>query len=131
MKEYRFVGSHPDELDGGRPIEPGEFVGPIEINDDPDSEGYTPKNLHLLEDGNLIEVPEGTAAKVQKQAEAEAPPVPDDDGQLRGESLDRRAAELDIKGRSSMSADQLREAVTEAEAQATANGENDDINPEG
>lgn len=116
MDEYRFVGSHPDELDGGRPIEPGEFTGPIEIDDDPDSETYTPKNAHLLEDGYLIQVENGSAAKAQKAAEAEEPTQPEsDDGVLRGDALNRRAAELGIEGRTTMSAEKLRTAVAEAE----------------
>lgn len=115
MDEYRFVGSHPDELDGGRPLAPGEFTGPIEIIDDPEHEDHTPKNAHLLADGYLIQVPSGSFKAAQKAAAAEAPPEPGDDGLLHGDALRRRGAELDIEGRSSMSADQLREAIAQAE----------------
>lgn len=38
-----------------------------------------------------------------------------DDGELKGEALDERAAELDIEGRSTMSADQKRKAIAKAE----------------
>ena len=37
------------------------------------------------------------------------------DGELKGEELQNRARELDIEGRSEMSADELRAAVTKAE----------------
>jgi hypothetical protein len=55
VKEYRFIGSHPDTLDGGRPIEPGEFTGPIDES--------APQNADLLDAGVLLEVPKGTYKK--------------------------------------------------------------------
>jgi len=119
--EYRFVGSHPDELDGGRPVEPGEFIGAIEIDDDPDSETYTPKNAQLRDDGHLLEVEDGSAKAAAKAAATEEPPQPDEDGLLRGDDLNRRADELGIKGRSKMSADELRASVAEAEAAEASN----------
>lgn len=52
---------------------------------------------------------------------AGVPPAPPADEPLEGEALDARAAELDIRGRSSMSADEKRAAIAEAERQgATA-----------
>jgi hypothetical protein len=102
MKEYRFIGDHAEELDGGRPIAPGDFTGLIDVE-----EGT--HNGNLLLDGLLLEVPKGSADK-QAKAQAEADEV------LAGEALQSRAQELDIKGRSSMSADELRDAVAEAEA---------------
>lgn len=122
MKEYRFVGSHADELDGGRPIAPGDFTGPINIVDDESKEDYTPKAAQLLADGHLIEVADGSADTAAKAAAADEPPVPDEDGVLRGDDLQKRAEELDIKGRSTMSADKLRQAVATAESEAI--GEN-------
>lgn len=62
MDEYRFVGSHPDELDGGRPIEPGEFTGPIEVDDD------HPQNQRLLEDGLLLKIEKKQQSKGLKAA---------------------------------------------------------------
>jgi len=102
MKEFRFVGSHPDELDGGRPIEPGEFTGPIDTD--------LPKNKQLLEDELLLDVPNGTYKKEYDSAPPEAPVL------LKGAALNKRAEELGIEGRSEMPADELRAAVAEAEA---------------
>lgn len=96
MKEYRFIGSHAEELDGGRPIAPGDYTGPIEANAD-----ENPKNAALVEEGLLIEA---TA------------PEPDSDPQLTGSELQKAAAELDIKDRTKMSADELRAAVANAQA---------------
>lgn len=67
LKEYRFIGSHADELEGGRPIEPGEFTGPID--------GDLTQNAHLIEQGVLIEVPKGAA----KTADKAKPAATDDE----------------------------------------------------
>lgn len=112
MKEFRFVGSHPDELDGGRPIEPGEFTGPI----DPE----LPKNEQLLADELLLSVPDGTYEESTGGPPPEAPEL------LKGEALNKRASELNIEGRSDMSADELRAAVAQAEAEAGATDETGD-----
>lgn len=93
MKEYRFIGNHAEELEGGRPIEPGEYTGLIKLE---------AHNLDLFNDGLLLEVPKGTA--------------PEGQGALTGDALNERARELDIEGRTKMSADELREAVAEREA---------------
>lgn len=61
-REYRYVGSHADELEGGRPIAPGEYTGPINI-----SEG---KNAQMADDGLLIQVEDGTTAAVAAIDEA-------------------------------------------------------------
>jgi hypothetical protein len=45
--EFRYVGDHADELDGGRPIGPGEYTGPIDAD--------APKNKQMIDDGLLIE----------------------------------------------------------------------------
>lgn len=58
MKEYRFVGVHADELEGGRPLAPGEYTGAI------DASNKSPKNHLMVEEGLLIEVENGTAEKV-------------------------------------------------------------------
>lgn len=104
MKEFRFVGNHPDELDGGRPIEPGEFTGPIDISEE------SPKNKQLSDDGLLLEVSDGT---YKEEVGGEPPPARQ---VLRGDALQARADELDIEGRSKMNADELRAAIAEAEA---------------
>lgn len=64
MTEFKYVGRHADELDGGRPIAPGEYTGPIELGE----EGS--HNSNLAEAGLLIEVEDGTAEAVQKADEA-------------------------------------------------------------
>lgn len=53
------------------------------------------------------------------QGVSEAIVQPGDDGgeQLEGDALNNRAKELDIKGRSNMTADELRAAIADAEAQ--------------
>ena len=71
LKEYRFIGGHADELEGGRPVEPGEFTGPID--------GDLTQNAHLIEEGVLIEVPKG-AAKSADKADANAAKDDEKDG---------------------------------------------------
>lgn len=67
MDEFRFVGSTPTELEGGRPIEPGEFTGPIDVSDE------NPANKVLLDEGMLIKVSSESdadkAAREKKEAE--------------------------------------------------------------
>lgn len=60
QKEYKFIGLHADELEGGVPVAPGDYTGPIS------NEGH---NATLINEGLLVEVPNGTAGKV---AEANA-----------------------------------------------------------
>lgn len=66
MSEYRYVGSHADELDGGRPLAPGDFTGPIDAD--------LPKNKQLLDDELLIEVPDGSLDAARKAEGAETSP---------------------------------------------------------
>jgi hypothetical protein len=110
VKEYRFIGSHPETLDGGRPIEPGEFTGPIDEK--------LPQNEHLVDSGALLTVPDGTYDN-EVGAKLPDPPI-----LLTGKALQDRAEELDIEGRTKMSADELREAVRIAEATNTEEGDN-------
>lgn len=70
-KEYKFIGTHADELDGGRPIAPGDYLGPIDV-----SEGHN-KDLH--DSGVMIEVPDGTAEAVAKIEEAAASKAAEDE----------------------------------------------------
>lgn len=46
--EYRNVSDHPEELAGGRTLEPGEFV------DLSDEEAKDPYNAALISDGTLV-----------------------------------------------------------------------------
>lgn len=102
MREFRFVGTHADELEGGRPISPGEFTGPI----DPEET----RNKQLIDEGLLIPLGD----------------VPDEEPpKLTGDALKARAEELDIEGRSSMPADDLRAAIA-AEESNNENEEGDD-----
>ncbi len=52
MNDFRYVGSTPTDLEGGRPIAPGEFTGEIDVSE------AAPKNQMLLEEGLLIEAPD-------------------------------------------------------------------------
>jgi hypothetical protein len=55
VPDYRFIGTHADQLASGRQIEPGQKVPAAAVNkDDP-----------LLADGLLVEIP---AEKKQKEA---------------------------------------------------------------
>jgi hypothetical protein len=53
-----------------------------------------------------------------------------DASELKGEELDEKAAELDIEGRSSMSADEKREAVAEAQGDSDDDDEDDESDTE-
>jgi hypothetical protein len=68
MDEFRFVGSTPTELEGGRPIEPGEFTGPIDVSE------KAPANKTLLDEGMLLKVSSETAEQqaAREKQEAEA-----------------------------------------------------------
>lgn len=85
MDSFRYVGATATDLEGGRPIEPGEFTGPIDVDplvvsQDPETgeEVSRPnKNYQLLEDGQLllIEPSESEAdikAREKKEREEEA-----------------------------------------------------------
>lgn len=84
-RSCRYVGQVPNTLDDGRPLVAGDTV---------DVDLSTPHNAWLLESGRLIALDE------------ESPPTLKD--------LKAEASELDIPGRSSMDADELRQAIAEA-----------------
>jgi hypothetical protein len=63
MDEFRYVGPTPTELEGGRPIEPGEFTGAIDVSDE------APANKTLFDEGRLIRVP---TSQEREKAEADA-----------------------------------------------------------
>lgn len=89
MTEFKFVGSHPEDLADGRVVAAGDIV---------DLDPNHPHNMRLVDEGLLL-------------------PTGDDDGVLRGEALQDRAAELGVEGRSKMSADELREAIADKESE--------------
>lgn len=95
--QYLFTGDHPEPLASGRTLLPGESVPASAV--DPED----PHDRYLLDEQRL------------------RPLVPE---KLTGDALKARAAELDIDGRSEMTADELRKAVAAAErAQAPDNPE--------
>lgn len=85
MKEYKYIGLHADELEGGVPVAPGDYTGPIS------NRGH---NNTLIKEGLLVEVPDGTTEEV---ARINAATEPDDDGQrAAGENApDRTEASTD------------------------------------
>lgn len=93
---YRFVGNHPDSLASGRAIAPFDEVPAEQVNPD------HPHDAALIDEGKLLPI--------------EPAPPP----KLTGEALDKRAADLDIEGRSDMSADQKRAAIERKEADLAA-----------
>ncbi len=92
--EYVHVGAHAEILSSGRSIAPGERIPEGELSE---------HDHHLLDEEYLVDVASFT-------------------GDHNGETVvdvKKRAAELEIEGRSKMSADDLRAAVAERE-KATA-----------
>jgi hypothetical protein len=65
-----------------------------------------------------VEEVEGVGASPSGVIGEQNPPAEEEDAiaALKGDDLDNRAAELEIEGRSSMSADEKRDAIREAEA---------------
>jgi F-type H+-transporting ATPase subunit alpha len=75
------------------------------------------------EEGNPIEEGESDRIRSEQEREAEGRTAAED---LKGEELDERARDLEIEGRSSMSADEKREAVAEAEGSEESEDEADE-----
>ena len=88
---------HPEVLADGRTIAPGEPFDRALL--DPNDPG----DARLIDEGLIID----------------SEPAQTD---LQGEDLTERAKALEIKGRSKMTADELREAVAQAESHTTAPG---------
>jgi hypothetical protein len=90
------VSTHVETLDSGRSIAPDErFVLSVE-------EQQSDGNARLIRERKILIDPD------VKAPESEA-------GGLAGKALERRAKELNIEGYSTMSADDLRAAVADAE----------------
>lgn len=102
MDSIKNVSVHSESLADGRDLPVGEVAHEVDLT--------LPENKALLEQGRIIKVAGGDAE----------PPV------LTGEALNKRAAELEIEGRSNMNADELRAAVSEAEAKLAAGDNPDD-----
>jgi hypothetical protein len=64
MGRYRYVGDHPETLEHGQPIEPGEFV---ELDDVSGTQ-----NRMLIDDGKLVAIEEESEPKKATKKEAEA-----------------------------------------------------------
>lgn len=88
--QKRCVSQHPEDLASGRVVAPGEVFAAKAL--DPES----PHDQRLCAEGLVID----------------ADPEPQEPA---GEELEQRARDLNIKGRTGMSAGQLREAVKKAE----------------
>lgn len=93
MGLVKVIGDHPEDLASGR------VVAPEEVFDRSELDLKSPHDQRLLDDGIVIE--------------ARVTPVA-----LEGDALRDRASELNIEGRSTMSAEKLRRAVAEAEAKS-------------
>lgn len=96
MDEYKNIGRGATDLASGRMLSPGEIVDAeaLELG----TEGDTGHDQRLIDEGVLLYLgPE------------RQPP------RLTGEALTARAAELEIEGRSTMNADELRAAIAVAE----------------
>lgn len=100
----RFIGDHPDHLEDGHPLVPGQEIPRALV--DPER----PKDKQLLDDGLLPDIP----------------PAP----VLAGAALKQRAKTLDVDT-SGKTADEAREAVAAAEEALRVRAVELDINPAG
>lgn len=91
MGLVKLIGTHPEDLASGR------VVAPEEVFDRDALDMQSAHDKRLVDDGLIID------AKITPVA-------------LEGEALQERARELNIEGRTTMSATKLRRAVAEAEA---------------
>lgn len=111
MTEFVHVGSHADTLAGSeedgipsRDIGPGDIVGEHEL---------TEADHYLIEEGRLVDAESFDGSQSNEPGTGEA----QSSEPLTGEALKKRASDLDIQGRSDMNADELRQAIADAEAQ--------------
>lgn len=108
MGLLKVIGDHPEDLSSGRVVAPEEPFGSDELASRPTGEDATPEALRAYEhDQRLLD--EG------RVIEARITPV-----ELEGEALAQRARELNIEGRTTMTAAKLKRAVAQAEADPTA-----------
>jgi hypothetical protein len=98
MTEYVHVGSHADVLSSGRPVGPGQRLTDKDL--DLPGKDNPGEDQHLLDEGRIVSLDSFG-------------------GSLSVEEAKAKASELNIEGRSKMSADELRAAVAQA-----AEGEN-------
>lgn len=98
---YKNARLAPTDLANGRVLAPGEAV---------------PSSALDLSDGTHDDRLVQSGALVPSAADAQTK-------ELAGDALKARAAELNIEGRSGMNADQLRQAIAEAEKAAGEGGE--------
>lgn len=131
--EYVHVGVHADILSSGRSVGPGERIPGDELTDE---------DKHLIDEGHIVDVKSFDEAPSNSPDAAEAPdavqpvvgppaspapPAPvvgaEPVEELTKTELQARARDLEIDGRSKMSADELREAIAEREAEAPAAGQ--------
>lgn len=92
MTTFVHVGSHADRLASGALIVPGDRIDHGDLH---------AEDQHIVDEGRLVDLSSF-----------------DGEGNLlTGEQLRKRAGELEIEGRSAMSADDLRAAIAEREAQ--------------
>lgn len=104
----KLIGSHPEDLASGRTVAPEEPFESDALARKPTGQDPDPAEVTAwLHDKRLID--EGLII------DAKITPV-----ELEGEALQERARELNIDGRTTMSAARLRKAVAEAEATAPA-----------
>jgi hypothetical protein len=96
--EYVLFGEHPENLESGALIAPGDRVRTGDLG-----EG----DQWLVDEGRLRDVAELEPTKEEIEATEASPAL------LKGQALDERADELDIAGRSNMTADEKRAAIAE------------------
>lgn len=89
MKEFRYTGLHADELDGGRPLAPGDYTGPISER--------SPKNKSMIADGVLLPVEDGTYDKVEAINTAATAKMEMGDGHLTAEEWNDAASSIAVK----------------------------------
>jgi F-type H+-transporting ATPase subunit alpha len=100
----------PDFDEEGNPIEEGESDR-IRAEREEGAEGEEEPKGEEEEEGEEEEAEEEEGEEEEAEGDGDGTPPEE----LKGEELQERAAELEIEGRSSMSADEKREAVAEAE----------------
>lgn len=88
MTLYRYIGRRPETLGSGRPVATSDVV---------EADLAHHHDRWLIAVGLLVPIPDRYETK------------------LTGDALKQRAADLNIEGRSSMGADELRAAVAAAE----------------